>query len=531
VILGDNFVSALTAKGGAMSQVELTAASRPTSLKSVSLSQSFATSQGKDGPPRPGAGIRYALDAFCENMFLLWEYLEATGSILQRSRDVNIVELASLLSSIYARSRNDSRPKPYGVNLDLVTMMDGKEKARNLKFEFADVRDADTVNNYVRRIELGIDTTQRSMLQQFVNSFEHLLGGCYIGLLSEVPEHSQSATCQIELSKLLGSKSLDEARASAIDAILRTFLARSVEERVKDLSDLTGRKIAKECDSFVSACESVRRRHLLVHADGRITEEFRQWCANNSVKLDPQAVWIDLSKSYLLTAWQSLFLLGFSAAFACLGHVVHKNNGNKQLVDESLNGVAYRCLVNKKYELVIKILKPRVDQKFVNDDTRMNVILNLAQALRWSGDEAGCGEVLKKVQWKSMHAKFHVCSACLLEQWDIVERKLPALISERDIAISELFDWPIFTKLREKRDLFSKILEVATGLGELPKPYRRPKIVRLDAINEAVFSAMLTAACSAIDECSVVDPASAAAETSPAPNGGDSGTTGSESVK
>ena len=75
--------------------------------------------------------------------------------------------------------------------------------------------------------------------------------------------------------------------------------------------------------------------------------------------------------------------------------------------------------------------------------TRKMMVVNLAIAMKFDGDEAGAMKILRDEDWSATGDKFHICVAAVMNDVDRVV-DLMQNISDKDIDKDEFRDWPAF---------------------------------------------------------------------------------------
>jgi len=97
--------------------------------------------------------------------------------------------------------------------------------------------------------------------------------------------------------------------------------------------------------------------------------------------------------------------------------------------------------------------------------------INLAQTYKWQGDEEKFKQIIDAIDLDAANAKFQLCVAALNEDIDNFILKLNEVSKINLVTVSELYEWPVFSKMRENPD-FNKWIEEAYG-------YRFSKLQKL----------------------------------------------------
>ena len=94
------------------------------------------------------------------------------------------------------------------------------------------------------------------------------------------------------------------------------------------------------------------------------------------------------------------------------------------------------------------------------------VRVNLAQTYKWQGRNEDCEKLLCEHDWEAANDQFRLCVAVLREQED-AEQYLARAAGSGAIRLSDLYEWPLFTKFRQQEE-FSAIVERVFGRDARP---------------------------------------------------------------
>ena len=197
---------------------------------------------------------------------------------------------------------------------------------------------------------------------------------------------------------------------------------------------------------FIELCE---RRNLLTHTGGVVSDQYLQNCAEYGRKSslltgDKLGVDIDyLTKSIgIVTEIGSKLIHTMWRKFA---------PDQREDADSRLNGLGMDLIAAKEYDTAIKILDFGVNQRqHFSELYKRMMVVNLANALKLSGNHARCDKVLSKHDWSATSYQFQICVAAVRDDFEEVCRLLRMGEGVIEISPSNFRDWPVFIEVRKK---------------------------------------------------------------------------------
>lgn len=299
----------------------------------------------------------------------------------------------------------------------------------------------------------------RTFAVSLVSQFDAFLGRLIRLIFIKKPDLLRASEKQFTFSNLMEFSSLDEAREYVIEQEIQSVLRDSHAKQFKWLEAKVGMTLTKELPSWPSFIELTERRNLFVHSDGVVTSQYLKVCANHSVQFDEKVepgTKLPVDPDYFRSANECIFEIGVK-----LGQVLWRKLEPEDLekADSNLLDICYELICNKSYNLALKLLHFGVDvlKKHSSEEMKLLLVLNKAQALRWSGKPADCMTVLDSVDWSAKDYKFRLGMTVLRDNWDEAVRLMQLIGKDnQEIGPTEYRDWPIFSEFR-KTDQFRDI--------------------------------------------------------------------------
>ena len=203
--------------------------------------------------------------------------------------------------------------------------------------------------------------------------------------------------------------------------------------------------------------ELMERRNLFVHSNGIVSSQYVNICKKHNAIDESVSIGsiLTIDKDYFIKAYKTLYKMavGMTAIVAnicCKG--VYKGYGEE--LDKMIIGHVYDAITNHDYDLAIDIsnfiLSPQFKHK--NQD-KSYIILNLAQAYKWRGDEEKCAAILDEEDTSAWKRDLLIPKLVLEEKYADVYDMMRSVGLTGKILNKDLYRlWPIFQRLREQEE-------------------------------------------------------------------------------
>ena len=155
--------------------------------------------------------------------------------------------------------------------------------------------------------------------------------------------------------------------------------------------------------------ELTERRNLFVHCDGNVSSQYFKVCSEHKFKIDPTLRVGDkltVNPKYFKNAYECIYEIGVK-----LAHVIWRKLSSDHLEgsDRNIIEVTYGLIEKGEYKLAIKLLDFFTDTKIIKHSSEIDkriMIINRAQAYKWSNDNDTCYKILSKFDWSASDDKF-----------------------------------------------------------------------------------------------------------------------------
>lgn len=384
------------------------------------------------------------LDSFIENIKCLREtYGYSEGSLNQ--------QLA------HATKAYDDLVKPYIIK--------GGENAGELEIPSDRLREYKKLDRKKKRAERAQTLIPPSYIVTLVSLFDSFYAGLIRCIYNLCPEKLKACKKEILFENICDFDYITEVRKYLVDSIIEDLLRKSHNDQFEWLAKSLGVSTLKDFEGWAEFIELTERRNLFVHSDGVVSSQYLSVCKEHKaqVKNVQFGSKLNADKKYFCDSFKLVYKMSIMLTQVLINKLyISRNNGKDEDRDRVLINNVYELILEKHYDVAIAVSKFVLDDHFHrNSKDKCYIILNLAQAYKWSGDDASCKEVLSKEDTTMWKDDLLVPMLCLKEDFDAAYPLIEQVGSNSTILTPDAYrNWPIFNGLRERDDfidLFKKV--------------------------------------------------------------------------
>lgn len=304
-------------------------------------------------------------------------------------------------------------------------------------------------------IKSGIDSLPRLFILGLISAYDAFLSQLIKAIFITKPEILSSSERNISFKELVEFGSVEAAREGVIEkeveAVIRLSHAEQIEWLEKKLN-MPLRKDLKIWPDFIEICE---RRNLFTHTNGVVSSQYIKICKEHGHKSERKiGDALSVDSKYYQKSVSIILEIGYK-----LTHVVWRKLCPKELAiaASELNEFAYRLIAKRRFKTAVVMFEFGLyDMKKQGSDAiKKRMIVNLANALKLSGDKARAEKILNEEDWSSSTDAYKICVAAVKDDVDAVVRMMKSVVDANLIQISSFRDWAVFEKIREE----SKFIE------------------------------------------------------------------------
>jgi hypothetical protein len=351
-----------------------------------------------------------------------------------------------------------------------VTKEDDAE-TRTVTFSFAGVQEFEEF--YIRSHTPRPEILSQSLMIFGFAAFDAFLGILLRQLYKEVPSLIYLVEDKsIKVGDLAQCKTIDQAIDHIIDRDISALLRDSYSEQFSELANRHGISTLKKFDSWPTFAEAAQRRNLITHCNGLVNANYIDNCKRDGVPLSADVVVgkkLRVSADYLRDTLDVLYEVGVK-----LAHLLWRKASPSHVKESEsiLTDELFELLIREEWgvakklgEFAITLPGPVVDRQI-----RVSRI-NYAQALKWSGDDAGARKVLDAVDWSSSIRDLRLGVEVLRENYDDAAKLMREIGRQGEIVEENGYrEWPVFRQFRKTKEFADAFRDVfGTDYAEVDK--------------------------------------------------------------
>jgi hypothetical protein len=300
-------------------------------------------------------------------------------------------------------------------------------------------------------IAKGFHLIHRSFLTSQISQYDAYLGRLMRLVYNIHPERVMVTDKQMTGRELLKFRSIEDLRESFISREIDSLLFKSHEDQIRFLEkdfNFKAKEILPELPDFI---ECAQRRHLFVHCDGVVTERYVKNCKEAEVILGSEievGKGVEVSPEYLFKAFETVYLVGVK-----VGVQIWLNNfkADQVLASGLVNHLGLDLISNERHKMAINLFQFVLsgNQKKPDETMYRYNVLNLAQAYKWSGNQAKCLECIGSLDWSASADLLKLGVAVLRDDFQTAVKIIPKVSLDENFKKENFALWPIFREIRK----------------------------------------------------------------------------------
>ncbi|HLJ23030.1 MAG TPA: hypothetical protein VKT71_02910 [Candidatus Acidoferrales bacterium] len=128
----------------------------------------------------------------------------------------------------------------------------------------------------------------------------------------------------------------------------------------------------------------------------------------------------------------------------------------------SLTAVCYELLSEERYSLarVLGDFATETLKKHSKEQSRMTMVVNRAQAYKWSGDEETARRIVSSEDWTAASDRFKLAQAVVLNDLEETLKIMKRIGNDGEVKKNDYRDWPLFLEMRKKPEFGKAFSEI-----------------------------------------------------------------------
>ncbi|MGK9236253.1 hypothetical protein KXS07_30820 [Inquilinus limosus] len=327
------------------------------------------------------------------------------------------------------------------------------------------VEKLDSLISLTNEIDISSQTlkiVQEDHLLVLISKWDEYFGNILRWIFKNKPEIISNSERHLSFSQISKLSSIEEARNIIAESEIESVIRESHFEQFSYLEKKLGIKLREGLSIWPQFIEITQRRNIIAHAGGRISSQYLDVCRQHGVDLSQKLVTgkrVSVSISYISRSCDCLMELGVK-----LGQAVWRKL-SKDGFEESDSrhiGITYDLIKNRQYNVAIKLLEfflsPPIRQH--SERNKLLATINLAQAYKWSGDEASCLKIINGRDWTACSEDFLLAVSVLTDKFTDAASMMKKIGKDGSIKKEYYDTWPLFQKFRESPEFLQSYFDV-----------------------------------------------------------------------
>jgi len=335
---------------------------------------------------------------------------------------------------------------------------------------------SDAINEITLLLEeikiTGISHTSfsQNLIVSLISSLEFLITNSLKWAYFIRPELLNNSGKSFTFKEVAETGSLDKFKDLVIEKEIDEFSRKSFLEQFNEIEKKHKLDLIKKIKCWKLFLEISARRNLFVHSSGIVNEQYLDFCTNNGIDVGKITMGdrLTIDNLYFHNSLGIILEIGLIFSQEIWRHFKPEEIAT---ADGTLVNVGFNFLNSGKYRLAEIVFSYGCKlSKVSSDEIQKMLVINLAQAHKWIGNEARCNEILDSVDWSAVSNKFKLAYHVLKENYSEVY-KIMKLLRNDDEEISEIDyrTWPLFKKVKQEKefqDVFSEIYKIDLNIIE-----------------------------------------------------------------
>lgn len=317
------------------------------------------------------------------------------------------------------------------------------------------------------RAKRALELVPPSYFVSLVSAYDSFFAGLIKDYYRLCPEKFLESEMSFLYRDLQAVESISDIKKRIVNKNVDSLLRDSHVAQLDWLAKAIDVSTLRSFDGWKDFVELTERRNLFVHSNGAVSNQYISVCKANCALAEGiiEGNQLEITKDYFDKAYKTLYKVSvlLTQVLLRVKYVEKGGDGVITDVDKVLIKTVYELIEEEMYDVAIAISEDILsNHKYRhNGYDRAYIILNCAQAYKWSGNNEKCLEILKKEDWSAFTNELLIPRYTLEENYVEVYRRMKELGPNNSrINISAYREWPIFKKLREQKEFETVFAEI-----------------------------------------------------------------------
>ncbi len=319
-----------------------------------------------------------------------------------------------------------------------------------------------------KRLKERAERAKTLVPQAYLVSLVSLYDQFYAGLIRLIyriaPNKLKENNKPYTYKDLCDLQTLQEWKVVIVDETIEDRLRDSHIKQFEWLAGAMGIDTLKAFKEWPDFVELTERRNLFVHSDGVVSQQYIDMCGSvKALNKDiTKGCKLPVDREYFEKAYKILYIVGVKLT-QMLAHTVYKKQypGEGAAIDKLLINNVYEAIEEELYDVAISVSDFALSNPHFkhNANDRCYILLNYAQAFKWSGATDKCQELLDKEDCTVWKPELLIPKYTLEGEYEKVYEKMRLIGNNNEELTPEHYrQWPIFKEIRKEKE-FAKVFK------------------------------------------------------------------------
>ncbi len=338
-------------------------------------------------------------------------------------------------------------------------VVDEASDRKQYRIPAADVAQVTRQEKRVKTFSTAKDLVPPMLVVSLVSHFDLLVAELIRTVFKANPDRLRGSGKQFTYKDLETFGTIEEFASHLVNVEVESTLRQSHLDQIIELEKLLGITLRAELEVLPGFVEVTERRNLFAHCAGVVSAHYLRVCKKNNVKIDDVQVGTALAVTdeYFEHCCSVLEEMGTKLASVSWMKLYPQES---EEVTRSLVDTSFNLVLRSRYALAIRIVEfaLALPRKPTNE-FRYKLVLNLAQAHKWMGDEEACQRTLQQEDWTGLEPLYRLGHAVLVGDFG------SAADFMKQVGTAEGYkacyrDWPIFREFRKSNEFADAFKEL-----------------------------------------------------------------------
>lgn len=316
-----------------------------------------------------------------------------------------------------------------------------------------------------KRAERACVLVSQNYLVSLVSVYDSFFAELIRIIYTLCPQLLNTEQSTFTYSDLQKYESIGQVGVSLVEKKVESLMRDSHIAQINALEQILKVGTLKKFNGWEQFVELTERRNLFVHTNGKISTQYVAICKKYNAPIGDCEIGTTLTidKEYFLLSYRTLYKMAvmLTAVVANKYCPQHYKKFYEELDKLMINHIFY-MINEQELSMAIEVSQYILSSPFKHkQQDKCYIILNLAQAYKWNGQEDKCIETLSQEDSSAWKPDLLIPKLSLEENYpDVYENMRSLGKTGKILHPKEYREWPIFQKLREQKEFLSIFKEI-----------------------------------------------------------------------